>query len=114
MKYKLLLLILLFSATVKAQTADTVEAKINKLPDLDYEIAPSLRDNKNLTTYIASKLSIPRNGTYTRNDYAIAMLHVDSNGSVNNAQILKHFSDGVDKNILNTLNSLPPLNPRLL
>jgi len=100
----------LFSATVKAQTTDTVTSKIKKLSYLNYEIAPRFYD-KDMSEYVASVLPVPRSGSFSRDQYAVVTLYVDSNGIAGNIQIIKHFSTEVDHNILKIFTSLPKLTP---
>jgi len=101
---------LLLSATVNAQTTDTVISKIKKLPYLNYEIAPRFHDT-DIPGYVAKALPVPQSGSHSNGQYAVAALYIDSSGVASNAQIIKSFSAEVDANILKMFSSPPKMIP---
>lgn len=111
MKKTLLSIVLLLMACfTKAQQQDSVITKLGKLSNINYELQPRVEDSF-LSDYISGKIAVPGNLPSNSPDYAVACMHIDSNGQVNDVRLVKSFSPIVDSSVLHLLNSLPAIKP---
>jgi TonB family protein len=111
MKKIFTLSILLFTVFfVKAQTTDSVKAKVHKLTDLYYELEPRI-GHTTLGEYIGNQIPVPDGVSSSLEDEATVVLHIDSNGRPSDLRLFKSFSPVADNSIRNAFNSLTMVQP---
>ncbi len=109
-KISLLTVLLLAVLFTNAQKKDTVEEKFRSLPNINYEIGPRI-NNEFLDQYLGDKISVPNDAIANPHKYAVAALHIDSNGIISNIRLFKSYSPQLNNQITNVFNELPKLKP---
>ena len=102
--------LLYLSSIVKAQTIDTVDTKVQQLPNRNYEIPPRFKDvslNNYLSNNLAAKITTPLTA------YCVVNMFIDSTGKIKNTQILKSLSRDFDRKLLTTIRSIHGLKPAI-
>jgi len=111
MKKTLTLGALLFTLFfVRAQTPDSVKAKVHMLTDVDYELEPRV-GHATLGEYIGHQIPVPNGISSSSEDEATVVLHIDSNGLPSDLRLFKSFSPEVDNTIRNAFHTLTIIQP---
>jgi len=114
MKKVFLIFISVFTcAVLKAQTADSVTNKFNKIPFLRFDVFAKFPGG-HFEEYIEKNIRYPDGLAQNVNGESVIAFSVDSDGNVVNVQLLKNLSPAVDGEVMRVFNASPKWIPAKL
>lgn len=109
-RYLLLITLVCTISALKAQTADSVTNKFNKIPFVLFSVFAKFPGG-DADEYIAQNVKYPASQTGNIDGEIVVAYSIDTNGSVVDARLLKNLSPAVDVEILRVFNSMPKWKP---
>ena len=108
----LILLMACCSLSLKAQTADSVTNKFNKIPYVRFDVFAKF-PNGDFEEYVKQHITYPAGQEQYINGRIAIAYSVDVEGNVVNARLLSNLSPAVDREFLRVFNSSPKWVPAM-
>jgi len=112
-KYLILILSFCFFSVSKAQTADSVTNKFNKIPFTPFSVFAKFTGG-DFEEYVEKNIRYPVDQIQNINGEIVIAFSVDSEGNVVNVRLLKNLSPAVDREMIRVFNSSPKWIPAKL
>ncbi|HTD42412.1 MAG TPA: energy transducer TonB [Mucilaginibacter sp.] len=109
-RYFLLMMLACTISALKAQTADSVTNKFNKIPFVPFSVFAKFPDG-DADEYIAKNVKYPDSQAENIDGEIVVAYSIDTDGSVVDARLLKNLSPAIDAEILRVFNAMPKWKP---